>query len=427
MMPLARSWPGSNPTTGVVGSLFDNPILFTSREFDAETGLYYNRARYLDPTTGRWTTQDPMGFAAGDANLYRYVGNRATLATDPSGNLIFVPVLIIGGLLVGGSAAYTGYQSYQSTGSAFNGQIWGAYGDGLRIGGQANVNAIPTAARSLVTLGIWAEPWEVWAVDEVDRPYYNDAFLAARLGWELLPTAGIGRLTQTAGQMGRWGRWALVWDAGQNAVQAGRGGYDIYENGLTWTNGLQVIGSLLGLGGNYTTWRRLPGAAPRQIAPASGQGMIGLVRSGGTQTPWLADIYIDIARSPEFARSLERYNAIARRLGQTQAASVDEIIAALRSDVTFSRIGHLRSGVFTAGQHPGSTQFWLQGNPLTSYGRRVGRHELTHLGAALRGQRDTLLHEIAVQAATTPENLIIAGGAVGVIIGGEIYYLFIRR
>ncbi|MDW8244649.1 MAG: RHS repeat-associated core domain-containing protein [Thermogemmata sp.] len=39
-----------NPTTGVVGSL---PFLFTSREFDAETGLYYNRARYLDPTTGR--------------------------------------------------------------------------------------------------------------------------------------------------------------------------------------------------------------------------------------------------------------------------------------------------------------------------------------------------------------------------------------
>jgi RHS repeat-associated protein len=65
--------------------LVDNPLLFTSREFDAETGLYYNRARYLDPTTGRWTTQDPMGFAAGDANLYRYVGNTPTMLVDPSG------------------------------------------------------------------------------------------------------------------------------------------------------------------------------------------------------------------------------------------------------------------------------------------------------------------------------------------------------
>lgn len=29
--------------------------------------------------------QDPLGFAAGDANLYRYVGNSPTNFTDPSG------------------------------------------------------------------------------------------------------------------------------------------------------------------------------------------------------------------------------------------------------------------------------------------------------------------------------------------------------
>ena len=65
--------------------LLINPILFASREFDFETGLYFNRARYLDPTTGRWTTQDPLGFAAGDANLYRYVGNVPTTFLAPSG------------------------------------------------------------------------------------------------------------------------------------------------------------------------------------------------------------------------------------------------------------------------------------------------------------------------------------------------------
>ncbi|MDW7996011.1 MAG: hypothetical protein RMI91_15295, partial [Gemmatales bacterium] len=47
-------------------------------------------------------------------------------------------------------------------------------------------------------------------------------------------------------------------------MQVGRGGWDIYQNGLNWENGLQVAGGLLGLGGNYTTWRRLPpGVAPR--------------------------------------------------------------------------------------------------------------------------------------------------------------------
>jgi RHS repeat-associated protein len=87
--------------------LLGNYILFTSREFDFETGLYYNRVRYLDPFTGRWTTQDPLGFAAGDANLYRYVGNMATMATDPSGNIVWLPILLVGGavLITGTSVA----------------------------------------------------------------------------------------------------------------------------------------------------------------------------------------------------------------------------------------------------------------------------------------------------------------------------------
>jgi RHS repeat-associated protein len=55
------------------------------RDFDAETGMWYARARYYDSGTGRWTTQDAMGFDAGDSNFYRYVHNMPTGATDPSG------------------------------------------------------------------------------------------------------------------------------------------------------------------------------------------------------------------------------------------------------------------------------------------------------------------------------------------------------
>jgi hypothetical protein len=39
----------------------------------------------FDPTVARFTSQDPDGFAAGDPNLYRFVGNHPTNATDPSG------------------------------------------------------------------------------------------------------------------------------------------------------------------------------------------------------------------------------------------------------------------------------------------------------------------------------------------------------
>ena len=58
---------------------------YTGREWDGEIGLQYNRARYYDPSTGRWISQDPIGFAGGDANLYRYVGNSPTNATDRCG------------------------------------------------------------------------------------------------------------------------------------------------------------------------------------------------------------------------------------------------------------------------------------------------------------------------------------------------------
>jgi RHS repeat-associated protein len=64
---------------------------YTGRERDVETGLQYNRARYYDPSTGRWISQDPLGFDAGDSNLYRYVNNRPLVSRDPSG---FEPVTI---------------------------------------------------------------------------------------------------------------------------------------------------------------------------------------------------------------------------------------------------------------------------------------------------------------------------------------------
>jgi RHS repeat-associated protein len=57
--------------------------LYTAREYDAELDLQYNRARYYDANTGRWISQDPLGFDAGDSNLYRYVSNRPAMLTDP--------------------------------------------------------------------------------------------------------------------------------------------------------------------------------------------------------------------------------------------------------------------------------------------------------------------------------------------------------
>ena len=69
----------SSPTNG------DRMMGFAGMERDTVTGLNLAVNRVQNPGTGRWTSQDPLGFAAGDADLYRYVGNAPTNATDPTG------------------------------------------------------------------------------------------------------------------------------------------------------------------------------------------------------------------------------------------------------------------------------------------------------------------------------------------------------
>ena len=58
---------------------------FTGREFDAESQLYYYRARYYDAGSGNFISEDPIGFLSGDLNLYRYVGANPVRFRDPEG------------------------------------------------------------------------------------------------------------------------------------------------------------------------------------------------------------------------------------------------------------------------------------------------------------------------------------------------------
>jgi RHS repeat-associated protein len=61
-----------------------NRLLYAAREYDGETQLYYNRARYYDPAVGRFVSEDPAGLSAG-INLYAYAGNDPLNGRDPSG------------------------------------------------------------------------------------------------------------------------------------------------------------------------------------------------------------------------------------------------------------------------------------------------------------------------------------------------------
>ena len=71
---------GVSQTTGTAST---NAFQYTEREADA-AGLMYYRARYSNPSWGRFASEDPIGLAGG-VNSYAYVGQRPLLRKDSSG------------------------------------------------------------------------------------------------------------------------------------------------------------------------------------------------------------------------------------------------------------------------------------------------------------------------------------------------------
>jgi RHS repeat-associated protein len=67
--------------TNSSGSL-TNFFRYTGREFDTETSLYYYRARYYDPTNGRFLSED--GLRSG-MDFYEYTVNDPVNWADPLG------------------------------------------------------------------------------------------------------------------------------------------------------------------------------------------------------------------------------------------------------------------------------------------------------------------------------------------------------
>jgi len=72
-----------------------NPYTYTGREYDTETGLYFYRARYFDPSIGRFISEDPIGFGGG-INFYGYVGGNSLNFIDPFGYQLMAPGIPVG-------------------------------------------------------------------------------------------------------------------------------------------------------------------------------------------------------------------------------------------------------------------------------------------------------------------------------------------
>ena len=103
--------------TASTGTLV-NPFQYTGREFDTETGIYYYRARYFDPHSGRFTGEDPLGFGS-SPNFYGYANNSPIRQTDPLGTT--TTVYTLGGRSGGQDAGMgDGFQPFGHTSIEIN-------------------------------------------------------------------------------------------------------------------------------------------------------------------------------------------------------------------------------------------------------------------------------------------------------------------
>jgi RHS repeat-associated protein len=238
---------GSKPAGGSAFEFAFNaygPWGYTGRHYHPELQVQYNRARWLDTTNGRWLSEDPIGFAGGDTNLYRYVGNSYPNATDPSGHIIS-----------GGTAAI---------GAGIGAVLGGGVEIGLQLLVHGQVNdwgAVAGAAASGAVAGAITGAFA--------GALSGDISAAALIGGSLLVGAAAGA---AGGAVGNAVTQGVHLATGQQ-----QGGFSWTQLGIATAGG--AAGGLVGGGVGSGLTRALVGGAARDSARAvAGTAVSTLVR-----------------------------------------------------------------------------------------------------------------------------------------------------
>jgi RHS repeat-associated protein len=121
-----------------------NVYRFSSKEYNAVTGLYYYGYRFYDPILQRWLNSDPLGFADGP-NAYIFVRNGPVMFFDPYGEYTAWEILQITGAFAQGAgqgAQNVGNAAYNTVAAPAQlaGTLWTPYGQ------QQVANALASAA-----------------------------------------------------------------------------------------------------------------------------------------------------------------------------------------------------------------------------------------------------------------------------------------
>jgi RHS repeat-associated protein len=235
---LAPDW------TSRAATLYAWVYLHQGGRLEWVTSLYVFQRRDYSPTLGRWLENDPIDFQGGDPNLYRFVANTPTNATDPTGELIWFVVIGVAVWSAGMGSLAVANSHYNRASDLLRLPIaqWNAQR-------QAEVNSHLS----------WGQLWQSTGTT---LGYLGIAVASGgSVGWMVgTPVAG-GVLGGVAGDL--VGQHALIWSGAQQRYSAG-------QSLLAGAIG-GVLGKLVQVGGALIrNWRgRSP--APQQAAPVSPQ------------------------------------------------------------------------------------------------------------------------------------------------------------
>ena len=111
--------------TQLSSSAYSNRFLFTGREYANVFGFYEYRARAYHPTLGRFMSEDPKLFDAGDYNLFRYCHNDPLDFTDPMGLDTMANAMAVAEAVVPGQYEYNQMVASFQSGNYVNAAGWG--------------------------------------------------------------------------------------------------------------------------------------------------------------------------------------------------------------------------------------------------------------------------------------------------------------
>lgn len=214
----------------ITHSIVNNDRLFTGREYDYDSGLYFYRSRTQQPLIGRFLQKDPLMYVNG-MNDYPYAQNMPVIYTDPNGTVI--PLVVWGGILL--AANIGAWSTYYKNGTfSPSNTSWQEAGYGALKG---TVIAGASAYNPAVGVGVAANfgAWETYYDDECGTFSPSNTSPG-----KVLFNAGVsGGTAYIGGKIGSSDNYGLAQKMGLGYLNDFYGDY-IGSTGNQWIDGKQI-------------------------------------------------------------------------------------------------------------------------------------------------------------------------------------------